>query len=170
MLIAHLPAGYIAGSALARFANRQKSVDPRCFMAVLLLASVLPDFDLLWFHLADDCQHFHHTYWSHIPVFWLGVGVLTSVVATALRHRSALPYIGALTAGTLLHMILDTVAGGILWFYPLSPVEYRWVDVPSIYGWWVANFVLHWSFLLELGLLGVALASWSERRANAGAA
>ncbi len=157
MFIAHLPAGYIAGTLVERLAARFGYDTPRRLTAVTLLASVLPDFDLLWFYLVDQRQHLHHTYWTHIPVFWVALGIVAALIALAIRRRDALPYIGAVTLGTLLHIVLDTVAGGIHWLYPLSSVETRWVEVPSVYGWWIANFVLHWSFALELILLGIAI-------------
>ncbi len=130
-------------------------------MATILVASVLPDIDLLWFYFVDHRQSPHHTYWTHIPSFWLALGALAILAALILRRRSLLPYIFAVTLGALIHLVLDTVAGGIYWLYPLSVSELRWVDVPAAHGWWVANFILHWSFAFELALLVVAV--WLHR-------
>ena len=159
MFIAHLPAGYIAGSALAGIAKRHQLTDPGRLMLTVLVASILPDLDLLWFYFVDHRQHVHHTYWTHVPAFWLTLAVCVSLISVAVRRSSALPYIAAATLGVLVHLVLDTVAGGIYWLYPFSPAEFRWVHVPSVHGWWVANFLLHWSFALELLVLVAALAT-----------
>ncbi len=65
MLIAHLPAGYLLGSAA-----RQRSAAPG-IMIVALIGSVLPDFDMVYFFLTGGKVH-HHDYVSHWPLFWLG--------------------------------------------------------------------------------------------------
>jgi inner membrane protein len=83
------------------------------FITTLVVASVLPDLDLFWFYFVDNRQHLHHTYWTHIPSFWLLVSFLLTLFALPRRRRAILPYVGALTVGVLLHLLLDTVAGGI---------------------------------------------------------
>jgi inner membrane protein len=56
---------------------------------------------------------------------------------------------------------LDTVAGKIRWLYPFSNKDFVLVHIPSIHSWWVWNFVMHWTFCLELGLVLSALYVWA---------
>jgi len=73
MLISHAPAGYILG----RTAKVQRKP-----MVVVLLAAMLPDFDMLWFHLVDGRSVHHHRYWTHAPGFWMMIAaVVLPVVA-----------------------------------------------------------------------------------------
>tara|TARA_R110000868_G_scaffold10226_12_gene50135 strand:+ start:655 stop:852 length:198 start_codon:yes stop_codon:yes gene_type:complete len=65
MFIAHLPAGYLLTSAIQTRARNQSL----SLLATGLVASVLPDADLLWFYLFDNRQHVHHAYITHTPAF-----------------------------------------------------------------------------------------------------
>ena len=71
-------------------------------------------------------------------------------MAIFLRSAKALLFLAVIVSNALLHLMLDTIAGGIAWFYPFSPRPFVLVDVPAIHGWWVWNFVLHWTFALEV--------------------
>ncbi len=152
MFIAHLPAGYIMARRLApRLAP--DAPQARRLMAVCLVAAVLPDIDLLYFYLVDGRQTLHHDYWTHIPAFWL---LSTGAAVTLFRiARAPVPWpaVAGLLAGVFLHLALDTVTGGIAWLYPYHTGSIVLVDVPARFGWWVWNFVLHWSFVLELAVV-----------------
>jgi inner membrane protein len=161
VFIAHLPAGYLLTRAIqARAGDRSRRV-----LAVGLVASVLPDIDLLWFYLVDGRRTVHHAYVTHLPLFWIAVAVLVRIAARVLGWRGAGLLIAVALANLLLHMALDSVAAGIWWLWPLAEVEVNLVRVPAGQGWWVWNFVLHWTFLLELALVAAAAALWwSQRR------
>lgn len=159
MLIAHLPAGWLLARRLAPILDRD-GPGVRRLLVVGLAASVLPDVDLLYFYVADERRTLHHDYWTHIPIFW--PILLLAVVAVLLLGRLRIPWRdgAALLAGIMLHLLLDTVAGGIAWLYPWNATRLVLVDVPARFDWWVWNFVLHWSFLLE-----VAIILWALREA-----
>ena len=152
MFLAHLPAGYLMARRLAP----RLAPDPsqaRRLMTVCLVAAVLPDIDLLYFYLVDGRQTLHHDYWTHIPAFWL---LATGTAVTLFRvARAPVPWpaVAGLLAGVFLHLALDTVTGGIAWLYPYHAGRIVLVDVPARFGWWVWNFVLHWSFALEIVVL-----------------
>jgi inner membrane protein len=152
MFLAHLPAGYIMARRLApRLAPNPPQA--RRLMAICLVASVLPDIDLLYFYLVDGRQTLHHDYWTHIPAFWL---LSTGAAVTLFRiARAPVPWpaVAGLLAGVFLHLGLDTVTGGIAWLYPYHTGKVMLVDVPARFGWWVWNFVLHWSFAPEMVIL-----------------
>ncbi len=146
MLIAHLPAGYL----LAR-ATRAKGQA----MAAALLGAVLPDFDMIWFHLIDHGAIHHHKYWVHAPGFWLLLALVTLPLIRVLRPelvRPALIFLAAIA----LHLILDTLGGGIMWYWPFSTHLIEAVTIPATQSHWVWSFVLHWTFLAELVITGAA--------------
>lgn len=151
MFLAHLPAGYLMARRLApRLAPDRPQA--RRLTAVCLVASVLPDIDLLYFYLVDGRQTLHHDYWTHIPAFWL---LATATAVTLFRvARAPVPWpaVAGLLAGVFLHLALDTVTGGIAWLYPHGG-KVVLIVVPARFEWWVWNFLLHWSFLLELAIL-----------------
>ena len=157
MLLAHLPAGYLMARRLAP----RLAPDPsqaRRLMTVCLVAAVLPDIDLLYFYLVDGRQTLHHDYWTHTPAFWL---LATGTAVTLFRvARAPVPWpaVAGLLAGVFLHLALDTVTGGIAWLYPYHTGRIALIDVPARFGWWVWNFVLHWSFVLEIAIL-----AWAAR-------
>jgi hypothetical protein len=154
MLVAHLPAGYILGRA---FGARRGAV-----MAAALAGSVLPDFDLFWFYVIDDRAIHHHCYWVHAPGFWAAVAVASLPLlrwAAPALWWPALAFFGSL----LVHVLGDSIGGGIMWLWPLDDRLLSLVTVPATQAHWVASFVLHWTFLLELGVIGVAGWLWLKR-------
>jgi inner membrane protein len=152
MLTAHLPSGYIAG----------RMVPPGIVaaMPVALVASVLPDVDMIWFHFVDNGAIHHHRYWVHIPAFWLAVAVV-ALPLLALRGYLAtgLVFFGVI----LLHLLLDTLSGGILWAAPFNEKLYALVEVPANYSHWIVSFMLHWTFLAELAIWVWAATLWWQR-------
>lgn len=153
MFIAHLPAGYLLTSAIQTGA-RDKSLS---LLATGLVASVLPDIDLFWFYLIDNRQYLHRSYITHAPAFWIGLAAVAFIAARIFRLAWAPLYIGVALANLMLHMMLDSVTGGLRWLWPVSNTEFGLFHIPSVYGWWVWNFVFHWTFLLEVAVCTGAL-------------
>lgn len=152
MLTAHLPSGYV----LARLSP--KGIPH--LMPAGLIGAVFPDLDMLWFHLIDDRAVHHHRYWVHIPAFWAAVAAVTLPIAWRLGYlHTALVFFAAI----LMHLILDTIGGGIMWGAPFSDHLHELVTVPARYGHWVTNFILHWTFLAELAIWIAAIALWLTR-------
>ncbi len=152
MLTAHLPSGYV----LARLTRRPVPY----LLPAALIGAMLPDLDMLWFHLVDAGSVHHHRYWPHIPLIWLGIAAVCLPVAQYFRKLSTgLVFFAAI----LLHMVLDTIAGGILWLYPVNDTLFTLTVVPANYSHWIISFVLHWTFLLEIAVWVWALWLWVRR-------
>lgn len=159
MFIAHLPAGYLLSRCL------QRSLKTSKYLAVGLVASVLPDVDMLYFYLVDNRQTLHHEYWTHLPIFWLSVWIVLSIIAVLAKRREWLIVSTIFFANIFLHLILDTFVGGIAWLYPWSHESFELVTVPATHRFWVWSFVFHWSFVAELLLLTVAvLMMWRDAK------
>lgn len=129
-----------------------------------MCGAIAPDADLLYFYLVDHRQHHHHSYLTHFPVLWLALLLAAFVwmLSTSARRWAALTVAFALNG--LLHMVLDTVVGDIWWFAPFTDKPYAFFAVPDIYKPWWLNFVLHWSFALELILVLYAMRMWRSTR------
>lgn len=164
MFIAHFPAGYLATNLLAK-----NHINRRGLIAVGLVCSVLPDFDLLWFYLVDNRQTAHHEYILHWPLFWVALAIVAWFCSWAIGKKAAYAYILVAIVSLLLHMLLDSFAAEIYWFRPLTDVHLNVVEVPARFDWWVWNFVFHWTFAVEIAIcLVAATVSWRRRNAVAG--
>lgn len=144
MILAHLPSGYI----LARLSRRAAGLP----LLAALAGAAFPDLDLVWFYLVDGRSVHHHRYWFHAPGFWLIVAaaILAIITVRAPRH---LPAFGLFFAAIFLHLILDTLAGSIMWGWPFSTRLVALVEVPATQTHWILSFLAHWTFLVELGLI-----------------
>jgi inner membrane protein len=164
MFIGHVPAGYLASTFLLDRA-RVPPADRRRMLLIGLATSVLPDIDLLYFYLIDHRRHVHHTYLPHLPAFWLVVFAIWAA-ALLLRRTSRVGWLalGVTSLNVLLHVVLDTLAGGIEWAWPFSRTAFVLASVPRHYEPWYLNFVLHWTFLLEIALAAAALVVLLLRR------
>jgi inner membrane protein len=164
VFIAHLPAGYLATRLILA---RQPAPPPlrRRLLALGMAASVLPDLDLLWFYFVDHRRQVHHAYLPHLPLAWTALFCAAAVVMWMLRaRRTAWLAMLVFAANIMLHLVLDTIAGGIRWLWPFSNAEFAMSHVEARHHVWYLNFVLHWTFALELAILAIAL--WTMWRNN----
>ncbi len=160
MLIGHLPAGYVFSKlAYARFEARIASY--RLFMFWGLLGAIAPDFDMFYFHLVDQGQIHHHRYVSHFPILWLAL-VIAALAVVKLGRRIWGAYGLIFSLCGFAHLVLDTVVGDIWWLAPMVDQPFALASVPAVYQPWWLNFILHWSFTLELALF--AWAVWLYRQ------
>lgn len=163
MIFGHLPAGYISSKLLyARL--RISEVDFQRFLMSGLAGSAAPDLDLVYFFLFDHRQHHHHTYWSHYPLVWLSLLLLSVIWLYAQRGRKLAILLVLFSLNGVIHMVMDTLVGDIIWLAPFNESMFSLFIVPAKYSAWWFNFLLHWSILLEIVVMGSALYLWRKSR------
>ena len=176
MFIAHLPAGYILTKALLRQGPEERGgrgnvCEERArrsqrFLSTGLFFSIAPDLDLFWFYLGSDRLVPHHQYITHWPLFWLALAAGAGALALVLKKPAWRAYLFVALVNVMLHLALDSVAAEIYWLAPFSFLGLNLAAVPAVHSWWVWNFVLHWTFALELGICLAALSLFiRDRRA-----
>lgn len=126
MLIAHLPAGYLLG----RFAQKSQNSKSFALMGPAVLGNTAPDIDMLYFHFIDGRRTPHHDYFTHWPLFWLAVGV-SLLAGTYMFRRRSVKLALLFFTGTMIHMIMDSVAAPIHWLAPFSDLTIELVAVPA---------------------------------------
>ena len=151
MIIGHAPGAYIASTLLhgRLFADRKSA---RAFILAGVIGGIAPDLDMLYFPLVDQRQHHHHSYFSHWPLVWLGLLSLSLLLLRPRPNSRTAPLAVAFAMMGMLHMLLDSIVGDIWWFAPFVDQPYALFSVPALYKPWWLNFLLHWSFALELAL------------------
>lgn len=160
MIIGHAPAGYLISSRLHR---HFPEIGRRAFLAAGMLGAIAPDIDMLYFYLIDNRQHHHHTYFTHWPVVWLALLALS--VLWLKSRRSAMAALATIfSLNGMVHMVLDTTVGEIWWLAPYLDRAFAFFTVPALYKPWWWNFILHWSFGLEILVCFVALYAWRRTR------
>lgn len=150
MFIAHLPSGFLLAKLVPNKILMHSSW--RVILFSVLVGSVFPDFDLLYFYLIDARQHSHHTYLTHIPFYWAVLYVFIAGICIGKKYIIPLIIFSVFVLGVFLHLFLDTVAGGILWKYTLNSEYVTFTYVSAKHGWWVLNFILHWTFTFEIAI------------------
>ena len=161
MIIAHMPAGYLLMKAIS---HRFEPARAKALWACGLLASVLPDIDILYFYavkfLNGNSPTNHRFFFTHWPLFWLVLlgGAALALIFLKKRHLVAYPLVTL--AGVSLHLVLDILGAPIFYLAPFSWEPVQLVTVPSVYSWWLMNFLRHWIFLVELGICGLAAVTW----------
>lgn len=163
MLIAHLPAGFLLTRRILDHARPDVKLSRR-LLVLGLIASVLPDLDLLHFYLIDQRQTLHRLYWPHLPMFWLAPAAVCFLVCALSRSKLLTLVFLTFYANVFLHLVLDTVAGPVFWLYPFDKTGLVLIDLPARYGWWIWNVVLHWTFGLELMICLAGLAAYLRSR------
>ncbi|MBB6342442.1 inner membrane protein [Pseudomonas fluvialis] len=161
MFIAHLPAGYLLGRSLLRWKPTQMS--QTLWLMAALLGAVAPDLDMLYFYLIDQRQHHHHSYWSHWPLLWFSLLGL-AVIACMAWCGEKLPRLALLfSLNGCCHLVLDTLVGDIWWLAPWNDKPFALFSVPARFSPWWLNFILHWSFAVELFLWFLSIYAYCHR-------
>jgi len=101
----------------------------------------------------------------HIPGFWILVACITLPVLRIFAPRYLLHGVAVFLA-LFVHILLDGIAGGVVWFWPFDATLYRLFDVPAIWSNWILNFILHPIFLVELIIWGLAIFVWIKYPTN----
>lgn len=167
MFIAHAPSGYLLAT---QFVDRARTLPVRASVAVAagVIGALASDFDMLWFYLVDARQTHHHKYISHWPVLWLSLLLLALLWRHTRPLSAGAAVLGIFSAGGLLHMVLDSVVGDIWWFAPFIDRPFALFTVPALHTPWWLNFLLHWSFALELAICVGAVITFRHRRQRSG--
>ncbi|PCJ30198.1 MAG: hydrolase [Gammaproteobacteria bacterium] len=162
MFIAHLPSGYILATAIVERV-RSLPVKASTVIAAGILGALAPDFDMLYFYLIDNRQTHHHKYFSHWPLLWLCL-IMVSSWWCRFSSQSKIAFIILIfSLAGLLHILLDTLVGDIWWFAPFFNEPYALFTVPAVVKPWWLNFIVHWSFAVELAICFWAVVKYRLR-------
>lgn len=162
MIIAHAPSGYIlATSIMRRIASAPVTV--KAVVAAGVIGALAPDFDMAYFHLIDNRQTHHHKYISHWPILWLALTVVSALWFSHAKQSRAAALSLVFCLGAVLHVLLDSFVGDIWWFAPFLDQPYAMFTVPARFKPWWLNFILHWSFAVELAICIWALLIYRGR-------
>ncbi|MGP1684267.1 MAG: metal-dependent hydrolase [Giesbergeria sp.] len=156
MFIAHAPAGYIIGKNLCQRLKGAGAVQGLIVLAAIL-GSIAPDFDLLYFYFVDHRQTHHHLYWSHYPIVWIGLILVSGIWFFTEKQKAKAALVLSFSIGGFFHIVLDTVAGDVFWFAPFGFKPFSFFTVLAVYKPWWLNFFLHWSFLFEITIMVLAV-------------
>lgn len=163
MFIAHLPAAYAISKMLLRGFKSAK-INPGLFIAAGLAGAAAPDLDMIYFYVIDHRQSHHHTYFTHFPLVWLSLLLVSTAWCHFSRSKASAILAMNFSLNGLVHMILDTFVGDIRWLAPFIDRYFSFFIVPALYKPWWLNFLLHWSFALELFILTGAILLWRRSR------
>ena len=159
MLIAHAPTGMLMTAMLIKLKPQAVSWQRWYLMGAVM--GLLPDLDMLWFYFVDHRQYHHHEYVPHWPIVWLSISVLALVWYWIEQSKAAVCAVLLGLTG-ISHMVLDSVVGDIGWLKPWHDGLYAMFAVSNRYSPWQLNFIIHWSFAMELLLLTLSVWQWQR--------
>ncbi|NLD93855.1 MAG: hypothetical protein GX639_14455 [Fibrobacter sp.] len=164
MIIAHGPAGYLLTKIFTTTILRNSigSITNSRRYNLLILAGIvggiMPDFDFIYHIFIDSDRTPHHSYITHMPIFWICMMSLLGITGKMLKK----PWFSTVTitmcSAALLHLICDTITGTIYWLYPFNMHPFNVFTVSGKYIWWVHNYIYHWTFLIEITIVTIAMA------------
>ena len=168
MFIAHVPSGYI----LAKFLEKKlkaTGLSKKTFFALLMVGAVFPDLDSFYFYFIDGRSVHHHKYFVHWFSVWLPILFAAVLYLKITKFSSKMAWmISLFSVGAVLHICLDTFVGDVWLFAPFIDQPYVFFEVMPRYQPWWLNFILHWSFLLELFIVFFSVFIFRRNRTAAG--
>ena len=159
MLIARAPTGMLMAAVLIKLKPQAVSWQRWYLMGAVM--GLLPDLDMLWFYFVDHRHYHHHEYVPHWPIVWLSISVL-ALVWYGIKQSKAAACAVLLGLTGISHMVLDSVVGDIGWLKPWHNGLYAMFEVSNRYSPWQLNFIIHWSFAMELLLLALSIWQWQR--------
>ncbi len=149
MLIGHLPVGYFLTSYLIKKNHLPLN---KVWLGLGLVASVLPDFDIIYPILFNDSLGSHRYFFTYIPLFWLALW-LGAWAGYKIFKRVWLRWaILIIFVNVFAHLLLDTVFVGVRWFWPIYQGLVGIYNVGFTGGFLVDNYFHHWFWYLEIAL------------------
>jgi inner membrane protein len=164
MLIAHGPAGYLLTKLISPFLlknYKEQSEKDRVYnylLAAGIIGGIAPDFDFIYHIFIDSTRTPHHSYITHMPIFWIGLCLLFSGLGKFFKNTTITAVAITFCAAAMLHLTLDTFTGVIYWLYPISGQGFNIVKVADVHLGWVQNFTHHWTFIFEIAIFMFAMA------------
>ncbi|MEP5760212.1 MAG: metal-dependent hydrolase [Litoreibacter sp.] len=138
----------------------------RLAFAAAVAGAVLSDIDILFFYFVDGRAIHHHRYWVHVPLFWAIVAGTTLPILWKSRFKS----VGfAFFAAIYMHLILDSISGGIMWLAPLNTDLWALFTVTPSHSHWILSFLLHWTVLFEALIWATAIYLYAKGRRHSSA-
>jgi len=128
-----------------------------------MFGAVAPDLDHFLQVMPDPSDEPHHYYFTHFPLFWLLLCMISYVWLSSSNNQNPLSAF-MFSLGGFIHTMLDTVIGSIYWFAPFSDEEYgivsfvKYYDPSKLPDFWNFGYVL--DFLVILW----AFTLWSKSR------
>lgn len=120
---AHLAYPYLMTTIIAKIVGVHLSL---MHSGILLVSSVIPDLDFVFIWLKDrvSLSLHHHTWVSHVPLYYLLFGLAVSYISMSVGI--------VFLIGTFSHFIMDMffTGDGIRWLRPFSNREF-YVDNPT---------------------------------------
>ena len=132
-----------------------KYIPPRLTVA-MLIASVLPDIDMIWYALGYHYPSpFAHRGFTHSLIFGLAVGLLALAAARRMKVTRTIAFL-AVFLTILSHYFLDALGSryGIPFFWPFDEARYalpwpsfisswlNWLSPQQIFStWWADRFI-----------------------------
>lgn len=156
MIIGHFPAGFLCTKLMSSYFKDTK-LSKKMFLFAGLLGSIAPDFDMFYFHLVDNRQHHHHTYWPHFPIVWITLVIISMIAFRVTQKGKIATGFTIFSLNGIVHLLLDSIVGDVWWFMPFIDKSYALFTVPARFQPWWLNFIFHWSFAIELLILGGAI-------------
>lgn len=156
MLTAHAPTGYIIAKLF--HVLKPNNISSKKWAIYGAISGLLPDLDMLWFYLVDNRQVHHHRYFTHLPIVWFSLLILSYILWK--RQQNTYTTISLMFCiSACFHLLLDSIVGDIWWLMPFIDRPFSLFTVPAVYpvSAWHWNFILHWTFVFELAIWAWAI-------------
>ena len=156
MYLAHPASGLTAAYLTRKVWNKGlNSKEQALLYASSIITATLPDFDV-FYSIYKGIEN-HRYYITHKPLFYLaitGVILLISYLWNSKWSRVLRSFSFLFFLTTFVHILTDSIAGTMMFFYPFSDTIYRYTNVNSIFN--VDNNILEYLTTPKLLLIELA--------------
>ena len=170
VILAHPAAGYLITAFWESNVNKPDrfGLESWQLYCVGFVAASLPDVDMVYQLIFDPREVSHRLYWSHTPIYWLAIFLLVLSFLSFFGKKVHLYLARFVSVQVFAHLVLDSVVGGLRWFFPWSAQRYGLVpSLPGPYAERHLRILFHWTFLFEVVIIVAALCYFMQRQKRA---
>jgi len=159
MLFAHAPVGFLISYFTRKFWNRGLSLAQ--FYILLILGAffgVFPDLDVFYYYFVN-ARALHREVIFHSFVLYLVIFAILYFVGRVMKNAFCRALSFVFFFGTLSHLVLDSLAAGIMWVYPINHRLFGLLIIPQIADSFFGQYFTLINFSLEvvLTILGIGV-------------
>ena len=170
MILAHPAAGYLITAFWESNVGKADrfALESWQLHCIGFVAASLPDVDMVYQLIFDPREVSHRLYWSHTPIYWLIISLFMLSFLSFFGKKVYLYLAKLVSLQIFVHLLLDSVVGGLRWLYPWSLQRYGLVpSLPGPYAERHLRILFHWTFIFEVVIIFFALGLFMQRQKRA---
>ncbi len=152
MIFSHAPAGFLASFLTKKWWGRGlNTVQTRTLLILATIFGIIPDLDVFYYYLFN-AQVLHREIILHSFFVYALITIIIIFVSHKFKNRFWQAVGIVFFIGTFSHLLLDSLAAGVMWLYPIQSRLFGLLIVPTIANSFFGQYFTLINFIFEFSI------------------